>query len=142
MPTVESFTPQVLWTTIYGIIALCILFMIVYKVFDSIRNEVERKRKLKAAKEPDFADRVSKKVLENLEPRFQEIENNLSKDKSRLDNHEKLIAENHKTQQDTKDGLIAICKALLVITSKSSLEDEDKIKEAHDELTAYLAGRL
>lgn len=142
MPTVEGFTPQVLWTTIYGLVAICILFMIGYKVYDSIRNEIERKRKIKASKEPDFADRVSTKVLENLEPRFQEIEKNLTKDKLRLDNHEKLIADNQRSQQDTRSGLIAICKTLLVITSPDDSDNADKFKEAHAELMKFLAGRL
>ena len=28
MPTVEGFTPNVLWTTVYGLLAMCILFMV------------------------------------------------------------------------------------------------------------------
>ena len=142
MPTVEGLSPQVLWTTMYGVIAICVLFMVFYKVYDAIRNEVDRKRKAKESREPDFAERVSKKVLEELEPRFQEIERNLAKDKSRLDNHEKLIVDNQQSQRDTKEGLVAICKALLVITSQSDSEDDGKFKEAHAELTKFLAGRL
>lgn len=140
MPTVEGLTPSVAWTTVYGIIGLCLLFMIVYKVYDAIRNEVERSRRMKEMREPDLADRVSKKVLENLEPRFHEIEKNLAKDKVRLDNHEKMINDGMLSQKDTRDGLIAICKTLLAITSSS--DDPDKMKEAHDELMKYLACRL
>jgi hypothetical protein len=140
MPTVEGLTPSVVWTTIYGIIGLCLLFMIIYKVFDAIRNEIERSRRMREMREPDLADRVSKKVLEDLEPRFQDIEKNLTKDKVRLDNHEKLINESMLSQKDTREGLIAICKTLLVITGSS--DDPDKMKEAHDELMKYLACRL
>lgn len=142
MPTVENFTPELLWATIYGVIGLCILFMVVYKVYDAIRNEVERKRTARAAREPDLADRVSKKVLENLEPRFQEIEQNLARDKRRLDDHDALFVTTKQSQEDTKDGLIAICKTLLVITSAGDSANGDKLKEAHDELTKYLACRL
>ena len=34
MPTVEGFTPGMLWTTVYGLLALCLLFMIGYRVYD------------------------------------------------------------------------------------------------------------
>lgn len=139
MPEIQGLTPQVLWVTVYGIVGICVLFMVLYKVYDSIRNEVERRRRAKEAREPDLAERVSKKVLENLEPRFQDIEQKLSKDNARLDNHEKLIASNQQSQMDTKEGLVAICKALLVITSQNS---SDQFKEAHEELTKFLAGRL
>ena len=47
MPTVENFTPTVFWTTIYGMLALCILFMIVYKVYDAVVTIVERRKKKK-----------------------------------------------------------------------------------------------
>lgn len=142
MPNVEGFTPQVAWTTIYGIISICLLFMIVYKVYDAIRNEVERRRRQKEIHEPDLADKISKKVIEKLEPRFQEIEQKLSKDKDRLNSHEQLISKIEQSQSDTKDGLVAICKTLLVIMNYGSFGDSNKVKEASEDLTKYLAERL
>jgi hypothetical protein len=142
MPTVEGFTPQVAWTTLYGFIALCVLFMLVYKVFDAIRNEIERRHKIREAQAPDLADKVSRKVIETLEPRFQEIERNLTKDTNRINEHEQVISKILNSQRDTKEGLVAICKTLLVIANYGNLGESDKVKEASDELTRYLADRL
>ena len=70
MPTVPEFTPGMLWTTIYGLLALCLLFMIGYKVYDAIHTINERRREKREASKPDFAEAVSQKVIEKLEPRF------------------------------------------------------------------------
>ena len=71
VPAIEGITPNDLWTTIYTILALCVLFIVVYKVFDAIRNELERRKRKKEAQAPDLADKISRKVIEKLEPRFQ-----------------------------------------------------------------------
>ena len=98
MPTVEGFTPDVLWTTIYGVVAIGLLFLIGYKVYDAIHTIIQRRRDRNEAQKPDFAEQVSQKVIEKLEPRFKEIEKNLGRDKQRLDNHERLISDAAKGQ--------------------------------------------
>lgn len=143
MPTVENFTPTVFWTTIYGILALCVLFMIVYKVYEAIITIVERRKQRRASERPDFAEAVSQRVIEKLEPRFAEIERNLAKDKSRLDSHEMFISSMQQSQQDTRDGLVAICKYLMAITQFSNIGGNSKeMKEATAEMTQYLATRI
>lgn len=142
MPTVENFTPQVLWTTIYGILALCILFMIVYKVYDAIRTIMERRRCKKEAEKPNFAEEVSQKVTEKLEPRFREIEKNLAQDKKRLDNHEIAIADMRHGHDEIHDGLTAICKFMLVISTYGNLGNNEKIMDATAELQKFLAERM
>ncbi len=143
VPAIEGITPNDLWTTIYTILALCVLFMVVYKVFDAIRNEIERRKRKKEAQAPDLADKISRKVIEKLEPRFQEIEKNLNKDKSRLDNHDLILSDMQAGQQDVRDGLVAVCKTLLVILSYGDFGQNSKeVKEATADLTNFLAGRL
>ena len=63
MPTVEGFTPDVAWTTLYGIIALGLLFLIGYRVYDAIHTIQDRRRQQRQAEKPDFAEEVSRKVL-------------------------------------------------------------------------------
>lgn len=146
MPTVEGFTPSVLWTTIYGLLALCILFMVVYKVYDAIHTIMERRRQRKAANAPGFAEQVSQmtidKMMERLEPRLQEIEQNLANDKRRLDNHELILSSATERYEELHRGMVAMCKFMLVISTYSNLGNNEKIKEAVHELSTYLAEQM
>ena len=143
MPTVENFTPAVLWTTIYGMLALCILFMIGYKVYDAIVTIRERRKKNKEAEKPDFAEEVSRKVIEKLEPRFKKIEDNLESDKERLNGHDHLISGITQGQNYTKEGLIAICKYLMAIVQFGNIKSDSKeMNEATAEMTDYLASMI
>ena len=142
MPTVEGFTPDVLWTTIYGVVAIGLLFLIGYRVYDAIHTIIQRRKDRNEAQKPDFAEQVSQKVIEKLEPRFKEIEKNLGRDKQRLDNHERLISDAAKGQENLHAGLVAICKFLLVLSTYGNLGDNDKIKEGNAELMKYLAQQI
>lgn len=143
MPTVEGFSPAVLWTTIYGLLALCMLFMIVYKVYDAIHTIIERKKQKREAEKPDFAEAVSQKVIEKLEPRFNEIEKNLAKDKDRLDNHDVTISWLQQARQETRDGLVAICKYLVAMAEYGNSNGESKeMKDATAEMMSYLATKI
>lgn len=143
MPTVEGLTPSVLWTTIYGIIGICLLFMIVYKVYEAIHTIMERRKKQKESEKPDFAEAVSQKVIDKLEPRFEEIEHNLAQDKSRLDNHELLISGIQASQQETHDGLVAICKYLMAMAQYGNVGgNSNEMKKATAEMTQYLATKI
>lgn len=143
MPAVEGFTPMTLWTTIYGVLALCILFMIVYKVYDAIHTILERRKQRKESEKPDFAEAVSQKVIAKLEPRLKDIEKNLANDKRRLDDHESSIADIHQMQQETKEGLVAICKYLMAIAQCTTLGNDSKeMSAATKEMTQYLATKI
>lgn len=143
MPTVENFTPTVFWTTIYGMLALCILFMIVYKVYDAIVTIVERRKKKKESERPDFAEAVSKKVIEKLEPRFKKIEEALNEDKDRLDEHDAFIADVKESQQEINDGLVAIGNYLMAIVQFGNISsDTDEMKKATSEMNKFLITRI
>lgn len=143
MPNVENLTPAVLWTTLYGIFALCVLFMIVYKVYDAVCTIVERKKHKKELEKPDFAEEVSQKVIEKLEPRFKKIENNLATDKSRLDGHTVLISEMQESQKNTKNGLVAICNYLMAIVQFGNISsNNDEMKKATSEMNKFLVSMI
>lgn len=143
MPTVEGFTPQVLWTTIYGLLALCILFMLVYKVYEAIQAIIKRYNDKKEAEKPDFAEAVSRKVIEKLEPRFKEIEKNLARDKVRIDQHDVVLSYMESSQKDTRDGLAAICKYLMAIVQFGNINTDCKeMRDATAEMNNYLVSNL
>ena len=74
MPTVEGLTPGTIWTTMYGLIAIGLLFLIGYRVYDAIHTIVERKKQHKEAEEPDFAEKVSQKGIFKLQSSCAESE--------------------------------------------------------------------
>ena len=142
MPTVEGFSPQIAWNTLYGLFALCLLFLIGYRVYEAIHTLAERRRQKKDSEKPDFAEKVSKKVINELGPRLEKIESDLSKDKKRLEAHETMITNMRTGHREIHDGLAAIAKFMLVISNYGNLGDNDKIKEASTELQKFLAEKL
>lgn len=142
MPTVEGFSPQIAWNTLYGLFALCLLFLIGYRVYEAIHTLAERRRQKRDSEKPDFAEKVSRKVINELGPRLEKIESDLSKDKKRLETHETLITSMQSGHKDIHDGLAAIAKFMLVISNYGNLGDNEKIKEASTELQKFLAEKL
>ena len=142
MPTVEGLTPQILWYMLYGIFAVALLFLIGFRVYDAIHTMAERRRQRKDSEKPDFADKVSQKVIKELGPRLDEIEANLARDKKRLETHEQLILGMQTGQKEIHDGLSAIAKFMLVITTYGNLGNNEKVKEASTELQKFLAEKL
>lgn len=142
MPTVEGLNPQMLWTTTYGVFAIALLFLIGYRVYDAVHTIITRRKQRKESERPDFADQVSQKVIEKLEPRFAEIERNLDKDKQRLETHETMLSQIAEAHDEIHDGLAAICKFMLVMSTYGNFEDNEKIREASSELQNFLANKL
>ncbi len=142
MPDIQGMSPEAAWTTLYGIIAMGLIFIVFYNVYNAIHTIVERRRLRKEAEKPDLADKISVKVIEKLEPRFKEIESKLDNDKNRLDKHDLMIQQIQQGQRDTREGLVAICKTLVVMANYGDLGNSNEVREASAELNKYLAGRL
>ena len=142
MPSVEGLTPQIVWYTLYGFFAVCLLFLIGYRVYDAVHTLAERRRHKKESEKPDFAEKVGKQVIKELGPRLEEIESNLAKDKKRLETHEQLITGMQAGQKDIHEGLSAIAEFMLVITNYGNLGDSDEIKKASVDLQKFLAKKL
>ena len=124
------------------IFAVALLFLIGYRVYDAIRTLAERRRQRKEAEKPDFAEKVSKKVINDLGPRLEKIESDLDKDKRRLETHEQLIYGMQTGQKEIHDGLSAIAKFMLVISNYGDFGNNEKVKEASTELQKFLAEKL
>lgn len=143
MPDIHGITPGALWTALGVLVALCVVFAIVWKVFDIIRTEMERNRHKREAVAPGLADEVSQKVLEKLEPRLADIETKLANDKHRIDDHERLLSGLGRSHEDVRKGLTALCRSLLVLLNHGGLDNNaDEVREATKYLTAYLTERL
>lgn len=142
MPTVEGLTPQIMWYTLYGIFAVALLFLIGFRVYDAIHTLAERRRQRREAVKPDFAEKVAKQVIKDLSPRLEKIESNLEKDKKRLETHEQLISGMQTGQKEIHDGLSAIAKFLIVLSTYGNIGDHEKVKEATADLQKFLAEKL
>ena len=142
MPNVEGLTPNVLWTTIYGFIALCILVAVVLTAAEKIQFWKDRRARREQERNPRLADEISNKILEQLEPRFKDIEDKLKQDKNRLDNHESLLQDARKTSEEVRNGLRAYGKTMLVLLNHADLGQSREVVEATDALNAFLADQL
>ena len=91
MPSVEGITPQILWYTIIGLVGIGSVIVLGDKVLEVFRKKKERDE-LKKQPENTLADSISRKVLDNLEPRFGEIYKKLANDRVRLDEHALIIS--------------------------------------------------
>ena len=81
-------------------------------------------------------------MIAELGPRLEEIEDNLQKDKKRLETHESLIASMKQGQAEIHEGLSAIAKFMLAISLYGNIEHNEKMKDASMELQKYLTGKL
>lgn len=136
LPTVEAFTPAVLWTTIYGFIALGLIFLIFFKVYEACRTISERRKQKREAEKPDFAKRVSKEVITDLSPRLNDIEKKLANDDERITIHDRMLNDMTKDQEELHEGLSAIAKFMLAMGTDGDM------KSAAADLQKYLAEKL
>ena len=136
LPTVEQFTPDVMWTTMFGVIALGLLFLIGFKVYDAIYTIRERRKQEKEAEKPDFAKRVSKEVISDLSPRLEDIERRLNDDDKRIKRHDRMLEEMTKDQGELHEGLSAIAQFMLASGTNGDM------KTAVADLQKFLAKKL
>lgn len=141
LPTVEGLTPTILWYTLAGVVGLAALFLLAVKVSDAIRGIVQRRRLAQQPTET-LADAIGEKVLEKLEPRFEEIDRKLGADKTRLDAHERALAHISETEQSNRDGFAAVAGALIaVLDHELHNGNTQQMEKARDELNHYLTHR-
>ena len=89
--------------------------------------------------EGKLADEISAKVLENLEPRFAEIEKKLSNDNTRIGEHTRELDEHRKRMDSMETGQRAICRGVLALLSHEiNGNSTDKLKEAQTGISNYL----
>lgn len=138
LPAIEGLTPSVLWYTMFGLVCLGSLIVLGDKVLDVFRKKHERDR-LKKEPEDKLAETISSKVLQNLEPRFSEIDRKLATDKSRLDEHTRLLGAHEDKMEDIARGNKVLCRGLLAMLSHEiNGNSNDKLKASQQEITDYL----
>lgn len=138
MQPVEGLTPEVLWYTLIGLVGIGGLIVLGDKVADVFRKRKEREM-LKQQPEDKLADTISAKVLAKLEPRFSEIERKLATDKSRLDEHTRILGAHQDQLANIEQGNKVMCRGILALLSHEiNGNSDDKLRASQAELTNYL----
>lgn len=138
MQPIEGLTPEVLWYTLAGLVGIGSLIILTDKVLDVFRKKHDRE-KLKQQPEDKLADTISAKVLAKLEPRFSEIDRKLATDKSRLDEHTRILGAHQDQLSNIEQGNKVLCRGILALLSHEiNGNSDDKLKASQQEITNYL----
>ena len=138
LPAIEGLTPSVLWITLFGLVCIGTLIVLTDKVLDVFRKKHERD-KLKKEPEDKLAENISAKVLAKLEPRFSEIDRKLATDKSRLDEHTRILGTHQDQLANIEQGNKVLCRGILALLSHEiNGNSDDKLKASQQEITNYL----
>lgn len=147
MPEMKGLTLDGVWQFLCYGVTIFVIFLGIYKgvcfIIDRRRDRLRKRQEELEAQQPDLADKVSKKVLASLEPRLKAIEQDLKKDKSRLDNHELILSGMQDQQKDVRKGFSALFNVLVVASRTGSFDASDpEMKAAIGKMNDYLLGRL
>lgn len=147
MPEMKGLTLDGVWQFLCYAVTIFVIFLGIYKgvcfIIDRRRERLRRRQEELEAQQPDLADKVSKKVLSSLEPRLKAIEQDLKKDKSRLDNHELILSGMQEQQKDVRKGFSALFNVIVVASRTGSFDSGDpEMKKAIGKMNDYLLGRL
>lgn len=141
LPAIEGLTPSVLWITLFGLVCIGTLIVLADKVADVFRKKRERDR-LKKEPEDKLAETISAKVLAKLEPRFAEIDRKLATDKSRLDEHTRILGAHQDQLANIEQGNKVMCRGILALLSHEiNGNSDDKLKASQQEITNYLINK-
>ena len=147
MPEMKGLTLDGVWQFLCYGVTIFVIFLGIYKgvcfIIDRRRDRIRKRQEELEAQQPDLADKVSKKVLASLEPRLKAIEQDLKKDKSRLDNHELILSGMQEQQKDVRKGFSALFNVIVVASRTGSFDSGDpEMKNAIGKMNDYLLGRL
>ena len=147
MPEMKGLTLDGVWQFLCYGVTIFVIFLGIYKgvcfIIDRRRDRLRKRQEELEAQQPDLADKVSKKVLASLEPRLKAIEQDLKKDKSRLDNHELILSGMQEQQKDVRKGFSALFNVIVVASRTGSFDSGDpEMKKAIGKMNDYLLGRL
>lgn len=139
LPAVEGLTPDILWYTVVGLVGIGALILLVDKVSDVFRKAHERRRLSQSQPGDALAESISQKVLESLEPRFEEIDKKLANDKALIDSHTRQLAAQEHHMDAVESGNKVLCRGVLALLSHEINGNSiDKLRESQKELTDYL----
>ena len=138
LPVVEGLTPSILWYTIVGLVGIGALIILVDKVADVFRKRKARQA-LATTPSEEFAETVSEKVKESLEPRFQDIDRKLANDKLLIEDHTRKLAGQADQIGAIEKGNKVLCRGILALLSHEiNGNSTDKLAASRDEITNYL----
>ena len=138
LPAVEGLTPSILWYTIVGLVGIGALIVLVDKVADVFRKRKARQA-LATTPSEAFAETVSEKVKESLEPRFQDIDRKLANDKLLIEDHTRKLAGQADQIDAIEKGNKVLCRGILALLSHEiNGNSTDKLAASRDEITNYL----
>lgn len=134
MRPIEGITPEAIWTFLGVLVGLAALYVLYGKV-----RETYAKNKQMKDPENKLADEISKKVMEKLEPRFQEINRKLANDKAMIDDHTQKLATIAARNESLEIGQRALCRGVLALLSHEiNGNSDDKLREAWTGINNYL----
>ena len=147
MPEMKGLTLDGVWQFLCYGVTIFVIFLGIYIgvcfIIDRRRERLRQRQEELESAQPDLADKVSKKVLSSLEPRLKAIEQDLKKDKSRLDNHELILSGMQEQQKDVRKGFSALFNVIVVASRTGSFDSGDpEMKKAIGKMNDYLLGRL
>lgn len=138
MQPIEGITPQALWTFLVVLVGLGTLVVLADKVMDVWRKHKAR-QKIETGPESQLAEEISKKVLEKLEPRFQEIDRKLNNDKVRLDDQAQRLAALGSRNDVLEAGQKVMCRGMLALLSHEiNGNSTDKLRDAQTDVNNFL----
>lgn len=142
MQAIEGITPSMLWNFGYTMLGLIAVLVCLEKIPDIIWKWRDRKHKAAEGPRANFAEEISGKIMEKLNPKFEEIDEKLRQDKARLDSHEYALSGMHKAQQDISEGFSVICYAMIAVLNHGIHNgNKDEMEDALNRLHAYLTKR-
>jgi len=103
-----------LWTALIVLVGVGGLIVLGDKVADVWRKHQARKQ-ISSGPEGKLADEISKKVLDNLESRFADIDRKFANDKQLLETHTRQIGEINKRVDSLETGQKAQCRGILAL---------------------------
>lgn len=139
---IEGVTPSMLWNFGYTMLGIITIIVLLEKIPDLIWKWKDRKKKAAEGPKADFADDISERIINKLEPRFDEINEKLKADKARLDSHEYALSGMHKAQVDISEGFSVLCYAMIAVLNHGIHNgNKDEMEQALSRLHEYLSRR-
>ena len=142
MQPIEGITPTMLWNFGYVMLAVIAVIISVEKIPDIVWKWKDRKKKAAEAPQASFADEVCTKVMNKVEPKFDDVYEKLGADKARLDSHELMLNHLSKSMTDTSEGFSVLCYAMIAVLNHGIHNgNKDEMESALGRLHEYLSKR-
>lgn len=139
---IEGITPSSLWSFFVVLMGLMAIYLVFDKVSDSIHKHRERRILMRNGPQEKLAEEICKKVVNSLEPRFDEIERKLATDKVRIDDHDKRLSAIDANIGNVKADNTMMLKSInILIMHEITGNGIEQLKRHKEELDSFLSAR-